>query len=355
MLLPSSTASPRQLLQATTDPRTETLLSINGYRGSAGPILAKTADAAQYVTAAIFNVSMNPQLGFAPSNETLRFAGGGRVQVHWSGKDQTIILPFAGWDNATVQQLNTSSDPLISSAINQVLQGHVVTMDDFDPLTNLLAISASTSNNLADAIAAASGGQQPLRIISTGCGPSGGVARLAALWAAINYPKASIRLITFGAPQVGGAKFDWAIGRFVDLVYVWTIPGDNNTNAGATAPFAPTTSTLSVPPNATPVNGNNVTWDNYLEALNYTMANAKVPQFATTDALVRATPLGSTFPGFTTSDGDILGSLPFEGNPNFGPEIDPAADNNVTFLEAYDNSTCPLVLCRARPAATAAW
>ncbi|KAK9814603.1 hypothetical protein WJX72_008506 [[Myrmecia] bisecta] len=336
------------------DQRRQTLISINNQRNSSGPALAKTADAAQYLTAAMYNVSSDPTLGIAPSNQTLHFQGGGRVTVYWAAKNQTIFLAFVDWANATMQQLNTSSDPLMSQAINLVFQGHVVTKDDFDPLTDLLA--DPRSENLANAISEASAGQVPLRIVCTGYGPSGGVASVAALWAAINYPAANIRLITFGSPQVGGQKFNWAASRLVDLVYLWSIPGDSRTDAGASAPYAPTTGTLSLPSGAFPVTASTVSWDSYLAALNNTMVSSTGPDFAAANASKNAKSpesLGQRIKGFFKSAGDLLDAVSAYFNRANGPETDSSMDNNITFVEAYFNSSCPPVLCKARPSVAA--
>lgn len=45
-------------------------------------------------------------------------------------------------------------------------------------------------------------GDYPQRVLCTGVGTGGSLAALAALWAAVTYPAAQVRLITFGAPPV---------------------------------------------------------------------------------------------------------------------------------------------------------
>ena len=45
-------------------------------------------------------------------------------------------------------------------------------------------------------------GDYPQRVLCTGVGTGGSLAALAGLWAAVTYPAAQVRLITFGAPPV---------------------------------------------------------------------------------------------------------------------------------------------------------
>ena len=65
-----------------------------------------------------------------------------------------------------------------------------------------------------------------MRITITGFAHGGSLARGVALWAVGAYPIANLRLVTFGAPRVGDARFDWASEQFVDLAYHWAGHGD---------------------------------------------------------------------------------------------------------------------------------
>ena len=44
--------------------------------------------------------------------------------------------------------------------------------------------------------------QTPLRVLCTGYRSGGGYAELCGVWAAVTYPGANVRTITFGAPEV---------------------------------------------------------------------------------------------------------------------------------------------------------
>ena len=51
------------------------------------------------------------------------------------------------------------------------------------------------------------GGETPRRILCTGYCKGGGIATLAATWAALQCPTADTRCITFGAPMIGNSSF----------------------------------------------------------------------------------------------------------------------------------------------------
>lgn len=55
----------------------------------------------------------------------------------------------------------------------------------------------------------------PRRILCTGFSLGGGLATIAALWAALAVPTADVRCITFGAPRVGNSDF---VAAFVNSV-----------------------------------------------------------------------------------------------------------------------------------------
>ena len=60
---------------------------------------------------------------------------------------------------------------------------------------------------ISQAIQKVTGGLVPARIVATGYAEGGALAKVAAAWAAASYPSAHIRLITFGAPYVGDARW----------------------------------------------------------------------------------------------------------------------------------------------------
>ena len=57
------------------------------------------------------------------------------------------------------------------------------------------------------ALGVCAGGQNPRRIVCVGFCAAGSVATLAAAWAAVQWPTADVRCISFGAPAVGNTHF----------------------------------------------------------------------------------------------------------------------------------------------------
>ena len=53
-----------------------------------------------------------------------------------------------------------------------------------------------------------SGGAAPAKVIATGHSLGGGLASLAGVWAALQWPAADVRVVTLGSPMVGNQA--WA-------------------------------------------------------------------------------------------------------------------------------------------------
>ncbi len=104
---------------------------------------------------------------------------------------------------------------------------------EVDPLADdpLSAVLPAGTSLLAIVEAAAGPASPPMRITVTGFAYGGALARGVALWGAGAYPIANLRLVTFGAPRVGDARFDWASEQLVDLAYHWAAHGDPTVEA----------------------------------------------------------------------------------------------------------------------------
>ncbi|KAK9818137.1 hypothetical protein WJX72_007701 [[Myrmecia] bisecta] len=70
-------------------------------------------------------------------------------------------------------------------------------------------------HNIAAVLKTLSGGREPNRVLCTGHSLGGALATLGAAWAAIEYPRADVRCITFGSPRVGNNKFKHAFHKLV--------------------------------------------------------------------------------------------------------------------------------------------
>ncbi|DBA70391.1 TPA: hypothetical protein ACH3X2_011807 [Trebouxia sp. C0005] len=80
-----------------------------------------------------------------------------------------------------------------------------------------------SETNMAAVLKELSGGQIPNRVICTGHSLGGALATLGAAWAALEYPDADIRCITFGSPRVAnkvfGKAFNALVGTSLRLVH----------------------------------------------------------------------------------------------------------------------------------------
>lgn len=72
----------------------------------------------------------------------------------------------------------------------------------FDVDVNVLSFHKPKWRLLLQVITRLSNGPFPRRVLCTGMGGGGAYATLCAVWAAVTFPLAQIRHITFGAPAV---------------------------------------------------------------------------------------------------------------------------------------------------------
>ncbi|KAK9829748.1 hypothetical protein WJX72_007656 [[Myrmecia] bisecta] len=315
---------------------------IQAARNNSGPVLYKTADAALFLDSQFYNTVAN----LTPGTETVFFADGGHVSIGWTSSSSSIMMAFVDNTDAALPALEASSVGLLQD--NLLAQG-------WDPFQDLYSLDQT----LAGAVSDAAKGRSPLRVLSTGYGASGALAQAAALWAAASYPAANIRLITFDAPAPGNGELEWATSRFVDLIYLWQLNGTSGATTNASSPLADVTYVLNQPPGSVAHTAGNATWEAYLQALNFTMHAATQPEFAASDATSRATSGGSTAPtstGATTSMSDFLAGIRGDAlqGRNAAPAPAPAPPPAVAFDFQKSNASCPLVLCKSRPATTAA-
>ena len=64
-----------------------------------------------------------------------------------------------------------------------------------------------------------SNGAQPTRIDCLGHSLGGGVATLCGVWAALMWPAADVRVVTFGSPKVGNSDFAQSVLATVGRTY----------------------------------------------------------------------------------------------------------------------------------------
>ncbi|PSC68968.1 alpha beta-hydrolase [Micractinium conductrix] len=161
--------------------------------------------------------------------------GGGGVALTRAGP-HSLLLAFKGEDTLAG---TAPSDPVA------FLGGFLPAAEAPSGLLCLLSEAIQgpdTQGALADAAALVMGGAPPLHVLCTGQGAvCGGLARLCATWAALQFPRANADAITFGASWEGfNPAFCWAFTQLAVLHYDWPFDSShpalaNATNANATA------------------------------------------------------------------------------------------------------------------------
>lgn len=66
------------------------------------------------------------------------------------------------------------------------------------------------------------GGEEVVRVVCVGEGPAGGLALLCGPWAALEFPRANVDVVTFATPWQGfNPQFAWAFEQLVVVHYLW--------------------------------------------------------------------------------------------------------------------------------------
>ncbi|KAL0031927.1 hypothetical protein WJX79_006284 [Trebouxia sp. C0005] len=144
-----------------------------------------------------------------------------KVHVGWL-EGGTAVFAFRG----TASRQDGLQDVKIFSRNIDYLQelypgvkAHMGFMQQFAAVCN----PEKPETNMAAVLKELSGGQIPNRVICTGHSLGGALATLGAAWAALEYPDADIRCITFGSPRVAnkvfGKAFNALVGTSLRLVH----------------------------------------------------------------------------------------------------------------------------------------
>lgn len=111
-------------------------------------------------------------------------------------------------------------------------QAPTALLDSWAPLSE----GNSTAGELSETISAFMEGEEVVRVICVGEGPSGGLAVLCGPWAALQYPEANVDVVTFDTPFVGfNPQFAWSFEQLVVLHYMWPFAVPATTEAGVLA------------------------------------------------------------------------------------------------------------------------
>lgn len=202
---------------------TQDLLGVLAKNQSLGPQLYKTVEAAVYTTLVYANDTNSVPLD---DYMILPLSDRGQVLVAWVDNSTTAVLAWRAADNATEAMTSSSVQMAATSFLGNDFSNARVNNATLDPFQQALQGTANSSQDLAMTIMQLSNGPFPRRVLCTGAGGGGAYATLCAVWAAVTFPLAQVRHITFGAPAVGDDLFNWSLQQLVDLSYMWSTPGD---------------------------------------------------------------------------------------------------------------------------------
>lgn len=145
--------------------------------------------------------------------------GGGEVTVYHALPAEAVLVftdPTMTSDDQS-WSTNTREVPFLQPFV-YTSQAPSVLLDAWEPMSN----GANTTGELADAVADLVGPQEVLRVICVGQGPAGGLAVLCGPWAALQFPKANVDVVTFNTPWSGfNPQFAWSFEQLVVLHYMW--------------------------------------------------------------------------------------------------------------------------------------
>ncbi|KAL3157193.1 hypothetical protein ABBQ38_001432 [Trebouxia sp. C0009 RCD-2024] len=199
------------------------LLDVLGRNQSIGPQFYKTAEAAVYTSLVYANdTSTVPLDDFL----LLPLSGGGQVLVAWVDNSTTAVLAWRAADNATAAMTGSSVEMSATNFLGSVFANASVNNATLNPFQQALQGAPDTDEDLAATVVRLANGPFPRRVLCTGMGGGGAYATLCAVWAAVTFPLAQIRHITFGAPAVGDALFNWSLEQLVDISYPWATASD---------------------------------------------------------------------------------------------------------------------------------
>ncbi|KAK9842880.1 hypothetical protein WJX74_003838 [Apatococcus lobatus] len=178
-------------------------------------VIGKLSQAVVVAAAAYRDQSGFQQLTGIERTQMVEDSGSWDTQVHvgWLSSG-TAVLAFRG--TATMQDslqdakfLRRNIDYL--QELYPGTKAHTGFMQQFAAIVD----NQRPEQHIGEVLKKLSGGRRPTRILCTGHSLGGALATLGATWAAIEYPSADVRCITFGSPRVGNNKFKRAFHTLV--------------------------------------------------------------------------------------------------------------------------------------------
>ncbi|KAK9866652.1 hypothetical protein WJX84_004627 [Apatococcus fuscideae] len=186
----------------------------------ASPVLAKVAEAFVFAKKSMFASDSAKGEGVIAEGSVVVGSDRAYAHVAYLPTDKTLVFAFSGLCSNKDTSLFTGERsirmpiPFLMPLAESV--GLPEARVEFLECFQLLENAPQGILGLSNAWQEVTGGETPRRILCTGYCKGGGIATLAATWAALQCPTADTRCITFGAPMIGNSSFvqlfKWLVG-----------------------------------------------------------------------------------------------------------------------------------------------
>jgi hypothetical protein len=191
--------------------------------GKKGPALLRTVEAWYFSLSAyacsVDNGDNAPQPSFwVPGKEAAKEAG---CLCAYAADTSTLVLAFDGGLPLVIRSLELHySKEKLTTQRPFYLTPEDGCGDDAEVVTEYNQCFSSLLPGIETAISRlVPTGKTPLKILCTGFCMGGGLAILAAPWAALKWPNSDVSCITFGAPVIGNPGFNKSFHLLVGLSY----------------------------------------------------------------------------------------------------------------------------------------
>mmetsp|Transcript_18367 Transcript_18367/g.55306 ORF Transcript_18367/g.55306 Transcript_18367/m.55306 type:complete len:738 (+) Transcript_18367:203-2416(+) len=316
----------------------EALAAKNASQGCP-PLLCKIRPAADY-SCQVYNNGSNTiapgSVTIGPVNDT-----GTQLAVAWNESSSTATIVFKGstsredWLTNFRVALNEANT---NTALDQVfpdIEIHSGFLRSFQSVTDN---AASAAVNITAVLQRIAGGPvSPTRVVVSGHSLGAALATIAGPWAALTWPAADVRVVTFGAPLTGNEQFAEVVkllaGRQGRVVHALDIvpalpPLDNYAHVDYSR-WIPRNSTI-VLEERPQVQFDTLNWDDHacriyqknVYTTNYTTAPADLA-----GVLANATTAGAGTPATTAASSDTPNAPTSADSPSLSPDVAASPDS----------------------------
>ena len=138
------------------------------------------------------------------------------VFVAWIPEESTAVLAFRGTASRSDALADLKFLPRQIEFLPELFPGATAHLGFLTHFTGLTS-TVDPQRSVHSALSAISGGVSPVRVVCCGHSMGGALSTLGATWAALQYPGAAVRCITFGAPRTGNSRFIRAFRTLVGM------------------------------------------------------------------------------------------------------------------------------------------